>query len=203
MTPHAIVLLAAGRATRYRAAGGPEPTKLLAAWRGEPLVRHAARAALESRAAPVIVVTGHAAEAVLAALAGLAVRPAHNPAFAEGLATSLQVGIAAVPPACPGALVMLADMPAVTPAILDALLDAALASPDASAVVPSYGGIRGNPVVLSRTLFPAVHTLRGDVGARQLLRDPALRVIEVALSDAGIAHDMDAPADLSEPLTKA
>ena len=51
----------------------------------------------KSRASSVIVVTGHEAELVAAALAGLDVRIVHNPDYAEGLATSLRRGLAAVP----------------------------------------------------------------------------------------------------------
>src|SRR6185437_13977294 len=83
MAEIAAIVLAAGRASRYRAAGGAEPTKLVAEYRGQPLVRWAARAALASRARPVIVVTGHARAEVEAVLAGLDLRFVHNADFAE------------------------------------------------------------------------------------------------------------------------
>ena len=51
---------------------------------GKPLVRHAAEAALAAGAAPVIVVTGHQADEVEAALAGLAAALVRNPDYAEG-----------------------------------------------------------------------------------------------------------------------
>ncbi len=62
------VVLAAGASTRFRVEGGAEPSKLVALLDGEPLVRRAVAAALASRARPVVVVTGHAREAVEAAL---------------------------------------------------------------------------------------------------------------------------------------
>ena len=71
MADIAALVLAAGQASRYRAAGGGEATKLIAEWRGEKLVRWAVRAALASRARPVLVVTGHACAEVEAALGGL------------------------------------------------------------------------------------------------------------------------------------
>jgi molybdenum cofactor cytidylyltransferase len=78
------IILAGGRSTRYG-----HRNKLLEALDGVPLVVRAVRAAQASRARPVIVVTGHEATAVSAALAGLDVRIVHNPDFAEGLSTSL------------------------------------------------------------------------------------------------------------------
>jgi FixJ family two-component response regulator len=51
---------------------------------------------------PVIVVTGHQSGAVAEALAGLPVALVSNPAFAEGLSTSVRAGIAALPPQVEG-----------------------------------------------------------------------------------------------------
>ena len=84
----AAIVLAAGRSTRMGALN-----KMLAEIGGKPLVRIAAEQALASRAKPVIVVTGHQREQVEAALAGLPVRFAHNPDYADGLGTSVRTGI--------------------------------------------------------------------------------------------------------------
>ena len=70
--------------------------KLLIEVDGEPMVRRVAAAALASKAAPVVVVTGHEAERVQEALAGLDVAVAHNPDFAEGMSTSLERGLQAL-----------------------------------------------------------------------------------------------------------
>src|SRR5262245_46502411 len=98
----AALVLAAGRSTRMGAAN-----KLLADVGGKPMVRHAVEAALASQAHPVLVVTGHQADEVCAALAGLDVAVATNPNFATGLSSSLRVGIRALPKGVAGALVLL------------------------------------------------------------------------------------------------
>ena len=87
MSEVAALVLAAGQGTRF----GEEP-KLLASFRGTSLVRRVAQAALGSCAAPVIVVTGHRADEIEAALADLAVEFARNPSYGEGLSTSLKAG---------------------------------------------------------------------------------------------------------------
>src|SRR5581483_8642664 len=92
---------------------------------------------------------------------------AHNPGYAEGLACSLKIGIAALPSDAAGAIVLLGDMPAVTPALLDTLIETFRARPEALAVAPVREGRRGNPVLLSRALFPAIARLEGDQGARR------------------------------------
>ena len=198
MVEVAAVLLAAGSASRFRAAGG-EASKLVAILGGKPLVRHAADAALGSKARPVIVVTGHERPEVEAALAGLPLRFTHNADYALGLASSLKTGIAAVPASADGALVLLGDMPAVAPALIDRLIAAFGARPDALAAAPVAEGRRGNPVLLSRALFAAIAGLDGDEGARKLLVGAgAGQVIEVGAAGPGATLDIDTPAALDE-----
>jgi molybdenum cofactor cytidylyltransferase len=197
MNEIAAIVLAAGAASRYRAAGGPEPTKLVADFDGEPMVRAAVRAALAADLA-VVVVTGHAHELVEAALAGLDLEIVHNADFATGLASSLQTGVATLPASVLGAVVLLGDMPRVAPGVLARLVEAFAARPDALAVIPLFEGRRGNPVLLSRKLFAEVEKLRGDAGARPLLEraDPA-GIVEVELGDLGVVFDIDTPDDLA------
>lgn len=190
----AAILLAAGRGTRF----GPEP-KLLAPLDGKPLVRHAAEAALASRASPLLVVVGHAAEAVRRALAGLDLALVDNPDYAQGLSTSLRAGFAALPGEADAALVLLADMPGVGAALIDRLV-AAYAGTRPVAVVPLAGGRRGNPVILDRRLAAAVAGLTGDRGAGLLLRELD-GVVEVAIDDAGALDDVDTPEAYRRALT--
>ena len=198
MSKVAAIVLAAGKSERFRAAGGAEVSKLVAPLRGEALVRAAARAALGSRARPVVVVTGHAREAVETALADLPLGFAHNPAFATGLASSLKAGVAALPGDAAGALVLLGDMPAVTPATVERLLEAFEARPDALAILPLTGGRRGNPALVARALFAGISELTGDEGARSLLRevDPS-RIVEIEVEGEAAALDVDTPEDLA------
>ncbi len=198
MSEIGAVVLAAGRSSRFRAEGGQEVSKLVARFGGKPLVRHAAEAALASRARPVVVVTGHAREAVEAALAGLPLLFAHNPDFASGLASSLKTGVAALPARVAGALVLLGDMPAIEAPLLDRLIAAFAARPLALAAAPVHAGRRGNPVLLSRALFAALSRLEGDEGARRLLReaDPQ-RIVEVDVESGGVTLDIDTPGELA------
>src|SRR5215470_15636112 len=95
------IILAAGAASRM---GRP---KQLLDWGGRPLVRVAAETALAAGLDQVVVVVGHARDAVAAALDGLPLRLVDNPAYAEGQSTSLRAGIAALGPEVAAALVML------------------------------------------------------------------------------------------------
>jgi molybdenum cofactor cytidylyltransferase len=184
----AAIVLAAGRSTRM---GGPN--KLLAEIGGRPLVRIAAEEALASHARPVIVVTGHQRERVEAALSGLDVTFAHNRDFAEGLSTSLKVGMVSVPSDVDGAIVCLGDMPQVNAPLIDRLLAAFDPEKGALVVVPTIDGKRGNPVVWSRRFFPELAALDGDTGARHLIASYPEAVTEVPLTGNAALVDVDTP----------
>ena len=186
----AAVVLAAGTSSRMRGTN-----KLLAELDGKPVVAHAVDAALASRAANVVVVTGHQAARVRDALAGRDVAFAHNRYFARGLSSSLRCGLRALDPVISGALICLGDMPWVSRADLDALI-AAFARGDAPICVPTRAGRRGNPVLWPARHFAALRALQGDVGARGLLRRHAREVVRVAMRGAGITRDVDTPDDL-------
>ena len=99
------------------------PNKLLAEIDGKKLVRIAAEQALASKATGVIVVTGHQADLVEQALAGLNVKFVRNPDFAGGLASSVKAGISAVPDNADGAVVCLGDMPLISAKLIDQLIE--------------------------------------------------------------------------------
>lgn len=186
----AAIVLAAGAASRWRASGGAS-TKLVASWKGAPIVRRVAGAALASAAAPVTVVTGADNAAVRAALEGLDVTFVDNPRFAEGLASSLAAGLAAVSPTARGAVILLGDMPEVGAALIDRLIETFAAAPDAAAIVPVFAGERGNPVLLARDMFEPARALQGDQGARRLLAAAGGRVVEMCVNEQATMFDVD------------
>jgi molybdenum cofactor cytidylyltransferase/nicotine blue oxidoreductase len=189
----AVAVLAGGRGSRF----GDERTKAVASLRGRPLVAWALDAARASGLAPVLLVVGRDAEAVAAAARdahGDAVEVVENPLWQQGIATSLRAALEAldgrvdVDAVCIG----LADQPLMGS---DAYRRVAAAPPEAPLVVATYGGVRGNPVRLSRTVWTEARALEGDEGARVLLRRGP--TIEVPCDGTGDPTDVDTPADLA------
>ncbi len=186
------LVLAAGRSTRF----GPA-NKLLAPFEGRTMVGQVVENCRAAGLEPLLV-TGHEAAAIGAALPG--VEAVHNPDYAEGMASSLRAGIAALPKNLGAALVVLGDMPCVKPSTLGALVAAAWRAPAARAVVPAYAGRRGNPVLLRRALFASLLHLHGDVGARKLLEAAGDAVLVLEVDDPGILADFDTPQALAGPM---
>ena len=190
----AAIVLAAGTSTRWGA-----DIKLVAKIDHVPMVVRTVRGVLASSVWPVIVVLGHEADSVKAALCGETVIFAVALDYADGISASLKAGIAALPPDCDGALICLGDMPWVRPATLDGLAGAFDPAGDTQALVPTYGGAWGNPVLLGRGLFPQIATLTGDRGAKGLFAAAPELVAEIAVDDAGVLRDADRPEALADP----
>jgi molybdenum cofactor cytidylyltransferase len=184
--PVGAIILAAGRSSRMG-----EAHKLLADWRGKPLVAHVADAIAAAGLAPPLVVLGARADEVRAALGGRDVRFVVAADYAEGLSRSLRAGIAAVPADWRGALVCLGDMPRVEPEVF-----AALASAPGDVALPVWADKRGNPVRWDRRHFARLMALSGDVGGKAVLADAA-DLHEVAAPSDAVLDDIDTPAALA------
>jgi nicotine blue oxidoreductase len=111
----------------------------------------------------------------------------HCAEWALGGGASLRCGLRALPPDAPAAAVVLADGPDLSPAAVDRVV-AAWRDGVGEIVAASYGGVRGHPVVLDRTVWDRVP----DEGARAF--DPVL----VPCDDLGSPGDVDRPEDLPE-----
>lgn len=187
----AAIILAAGRGTRF----GGEP-KLLAELGGKPLVRLVAEAALRARTDPVVLVTGHRSAEVEAAVADLPLRTFFNERYEHGLSTSLQAGFRSLPGDAEAAVILLADMPRIGAPLIDRLAGAWIEAGRPAALIPTYRGRRGNPVVLSALLRPEIGELTGDAGAGPLLKRRSDVVLH-DVDDPALVQDVDDPAALA------
>lgn len=190
------VVLAAGASSRM---GRPKQLLTLG---GRPLLQHVIDAAADSCLAEIVVVLGHAAGSVQAALdlprstrCRVVVAPAHR----EGQAASLRAGLAAVQPGSRAAAILLGDQPSVSAERIDRVAHAFLAEGRPVArpfdLAPSGERVPGHPVVLARSIWPAVTALSGDEGARALLaRHPEW--LHALSLDGSPPPDVDREADL-------
>ncbi|MFN8026347.1 MAG: nucleotidyltransferase family protein [Acidimicrobiia bacterium] len=187
----AAAVFAAGRGSRL----GGDASKPLLEWRGRPLLAWALDAAVGSGLAPVVVTVGYRADEVRAAVpAGVEI--VDNPAWEEGIASSLRAVLRALEPRADvtAVVVGLADQPRTGAEAYRRL--AAAHEAGAELAVATYEGRRGNPVLLARSLWAQACELTGDAGARQLMGSGAVTVTEVPCDGTGTADDVDTLEDL-------
>lgn len=187
----AAIVLAAGRSSRMG------KHKLLLPLGERPLVTYAVDAACGSSADTVIVVVGHNAGDVALTLAGKRCRIVANESYADGMATSLRAGIAALLPDVAGTLILLADQPLVTPAMVNLMLAAARLEPHAI-LAATYNGKRGNPVYFPRALFGELLAVSGDEGGRSVVARhyDIVRLVPMPYEDSAL--DVDSPGEYEQ-----
>ncbi|MEW5826768.1 MAG: nucleotidyltransferase family protein [Candidatus Bipolaricaulota bacterium] len=188
----APLVLAAGRGTRMgglakplvEVGGVPALARILAALQGADL-------------GEAIVVLGPEGDAVRARIDLTGCQVVWNLTPERGLSTSLAAGLAAVPDAALGVLVLHADMPLIRATTLRAVAAAALKG--ASLAAPRHAGRRGFPVYIARQHFSSLTaTLTGDEGARHYLEMHAGDLQLIDVDDAGCLFDFDRPEDLAQ-----
>jgi CTP:molybdopterin cytidylyltransferase MocA len=162
----AAVVLAAGEASRF---GSPKQQLML------PDVLGAVRAS--SVEAIVVVEGAHELDTDA--------RVVRCNTWQQGMGASLRCGLEALPAETEAAVVVLADGPDLAPEAIDRVI-AAWRGGAGEALAASYGGVRGHPALLGRSVWDDVP----DEGARAL--DPVL----VPCDDLGHPGDVDYPEDL-------
>jgi molybdenum cofactor cytidylyltransferase len=141
----------------------------------------------------IVLVLGSSAEAIRRQLPPSlleGVKVVINPAYEQGMASSLQAGLSALDPQIEAALIVLADQPFVRPETLNQLGHEHRRS-KAQIVIPSYHGLRGNPVLLDRSVFAEVMALEGDIGCRAIFGSHTERTVKIEVEDEGILLDID------------
>lgn len=193
MLPVATILLAAGGSSRLG-----EPKQLLPFGR-DTLLRHLAEIALAAELGPVIVVLGAVEERCRKTLSGLPVTVVANPAWEEGMGSSIAVGMEAVGEASHrAALIMLCDQPAITHDHLCAL-EQHQRSTGKSIVASRYSDTLGPPAVFTAHHFPQLRLLRGREGAKSLFQNQS-DFSAIACPEAAL--DIDTKNDLASLRTR-
>jgi molybdenum cofactor cytidylyltransferase len=187
IAPVSAVILAAGTSTRMGRAKQLLPlgrTTVLAC-----TIDNVRSAGLDQ----IVLVLGAEAEAIRrqlpqSLLEGLKV--VVNQAYAQGMASSLREGLSALHPQTGAALIILGDQPFIRPQTLHEIM-AGYHRSGAQIVIPSHQGERGNPVLLSRSVFSEVMALDGDTGCRAIFANHLDAILKVEVEDPGILLDID------------
>lgn len=176
----AAVILAAGAPH-----GVPGGNPLFAVVDGEPAIRHTVAQVLRSRAEEVVVVAGHEAERLAAAISGTRARVVINEDYDVGLSSSLRAGVNALADDVDAAVICRGDMPDVQPGDIDRLIAAFDPEEGRLICVATQRGERGHPVLWARRFFEEFEQIRGEGGAKDMLERHAAFVTEVESGRSG------------------
>jgi CTP:molybdopterin cytidylyltransferase MocA len=187
------VLLAAGRGSRMGGIAKP-----LIRLEGVPLIRRQLIALSGAGVDEVVVVTGHARDAIEREVRSFPITLAHNPAHAEGRQGSVRIGLGALTGPYDAVMISLADQPLIGAGDLIELIGAFKKRPAGHVLVPVVGAQRGNPIVLDD--FARAEILAGgsNVACRHYIdRHPEL-VHSYATDNARFVADLDTLDDLQQ-----
>jgi molybdenum cofactor cytidylyltransferase len=182
------IVLAAGRSRRM----GTQ--KLLLPYGGQTLIGHILDQVIRSPVEVTLVVTGADHEAVVGGSSGRDVTFVRNPAAEAEMLSSIRCGIRALPGSCRAAVIVLGDQPGVTAGLIGEIVRGHVEMGRAI-VVPTFGGRRGHPVLISARHFGEVLSGFDDVGLRGLVRAHPEDVLEVEAGLEAVLMDLDTPED--------
>jgi molybdenum cofactor cytidylyltransferase len=183
-------VLAAGLSRRMGA-----PNKLLLPLRGEPMIRRVLENVLAAPFAEVVVVLGHQAAEVGAAIGPLGVRSIVNDDFASGQVSSVRAGLAALKQRTDAVMICLGDQPSLTAADLCDAQAAFARRSHGSVLVPMYGEQRGNPVIIDWSSAEETLARGTHFGCRHFMDENPSRVCAWQSPNEHFVRDIDQPAD--------
>ncbi len=181
----AAVVLAAGESSRMNGR-----VKQLLPWGEETLLRHAIEQTLEAGFVHVFVVLGYRADLISPTINDLPMDVIVNDRWSEGVASSVRAAVEALPGSIKAAIFVPSDQPGITAELLRRMADAYV-NTGRRMIYATYGGMRGQPVLFDRSLFPELLGLRGDVGGRAVLRRHPDEAMAVEAEDELAGVDVD------------
>jgi len=187
------VVLAAGESRRM---GAP---KLLLPYGRTTILETVIERVTASRADRTLVVLGSRWRTLKKLIKKYPVITAINPRFKQGMLSSIQRGISALPRKCRAAVIVLGDQPEIRSGVIDALI-AAYRRTGKGIVVPVCGRKRGHPVLIDLKYRAEIAALDPEIGLRELLQRHPEDVLEVRLSRAPVLPDIDTPEDYRKAL---
>lgn len=187
------IVLAAGASSRM---GRPKLTLTID---GKTLLAHTLAAVRTSSVSEVVVVLGADADRLLPSVPTEGVRIVVNSAYREGMSGSIRLGLRNAATSADAYLIVLGDEPFVSAKTMDRLIDT-WRTGGPQAIIPTFRGRRGHPILVDRRLAPRIETVTGDTGYRILFQTTG--VLEVPVEDPGILVDLDTPEDV-EALSRA
>ncbi|HWB55062.1 MAG TPA: nucleotidyltransferase family protein [Tepidisphaeraceae bacterium] len=182
----AAVVLAAGRSARMGRC------KALLNIGGKPMIRHILDSLAQADIDQRMVITGHDADLVRSAIGDAKV--AHNPGYANGMISSVKVGVAAMRDNCDAMFIVLGDHPLIQVDTFRQLIERWTAHSD-EIIQPRYDGKPGHPVIIPVAYADSILALPPNATLKTWIQTKADRIQFVDVDDPGIRMDVDTAED--------
>ena len=188
------ILLAAGLSTRMG-----EPKQLLP-FGDSTIIETMIDNMLGSKLDEVIVVIGHELEKVHEKIRHKPIKVVFNPNYQEGMLTSAQCGVQALPDCADAFALMLVDQPFITSDLINRVVEAYKES-DKGIALPSYNYRRGHPAIFNRRYASDILSLDAESGGiRSLFKKNADDIQYVIVDTNRVLKDIDYRKDYEEAL---
>jgi molybdenum cofactor cytidylyltransferase len=162
---------------------------------GQSLLQYAIDAAVNSKAATIVVVLGANSDLISKKIDTLKVRLIENSEWEEGMASSVRNGLNAlqrISPATDAVIFMVCDQPFVSASLINQLMETQKET-GKSIVTCNYGEAIGPPALFHKSLFNELMQLRGDAGARKIIQQHDNEVVTVLFASGKM--DIDTQED--------
>ena len=148
-----------------------------------------------------VVVLGHRARELRPRVKKQGARAVLNKRYDEGMLSSVQCGVAALPEEVGTILVALGDQPEMRPEVVRFLLDTFHASPQTLGV-PVYHDRRGHPFLIAAQYRAEILALDSPRGLKELREQHPAEVREIVVDTPTVIQDLDHPEDYQEALAR-
>ena len=180
------ILLAAGQSKRMQG-----ENKLLKKYKKKYLINHILKSLIKSKVNKTIVVLGHENRKIKKiALKSKKITFVVNSQYLKGISTSIKRGLKKISKKNIGFLIVHADMPLISKTILNTLCSA-LKNKNKEIFVPVYKKKVGNPLAFKYSMIKSFRKIKGDRGAKKLIRLNKSKVQLVKMKSKTILIDFD------------
>ena len=180
------ILLAAGQSKRMQG-----ENKLLKKYKKKYLINHILKSLIKSKVNKIIIVLGYENKKIKKiALKSKKIIFVVNSQYLKGISTSIKSGLKKISKKNIGFLIAHADMPLISKTILNALCSA-LKNKNEEIFVPVYKKRIGNPLAFKYSMIKSLKRIKGDRGAKKLIRSNKSKIKLMKMKSKSILIDFD------------
>ena len=180
------ILLAAGQSKRMQG-----ENKLLKKYKKKYLINHILKSLIKSKVNKIIIVLGYENKKIKKiALKSKKIIFVFNSQYLKGISTSIKCGLKKISKKNIGFLITHADMPLVSKTILNALCSA-LKNKNKEIFIPVYKKRIGNPLAFKYSMIKSLKRIKGDRGAKKLIRSNKSKIKLMKMKSKSILIDFD------------